>query len=99
MKRAAVSVGGAEAMSRYFAASWSNSVDRASGIEVEKVWAVNPEANRIALDALNHHLGHTHPLVGVFRQAVRGFIPQAVVVGRGHVPNTAVLVHEEYPPP
>jgi hypothetical protein len=39
-------------------------VDRASRIETKKVWTVNPHTNRVLLDALHHHFGNTHTLVG-----------------------------------
>ena len=73
-------------------------VDRASGIETEKVWAVNPHTNRIALDALNHHFGNRHTLVRVLGQQSGRVIPESVVARRGNMPNAVVLVHEQYAP-
>ena len=72
--------------------------DRASGIETQEVWTVNPHANRVALAALHHHFRHTHLLVGIFWQLSGGFIPQPVVACRGNMPNAIVHVHEEYAP-
>jgi len=39
--------------------------ERASGIEAEEMWTVNPHSDRVALDALHDHFGSTHTLVGV----------------------------------